>query len=86
MPTLDLSNFNIVVSLLGGWVSLFGLVSYLLKETFYLSEARESCPSEVTSIRALFCLATATTTYANHLLTLFSDLSLSRTYFWTTRS
>ncbi|KAJ2992086.1 hypothetical protein NUW58_g2289 [Xylaria curta] len=39
MPTLDLSNFNIVVSILGGWISLFGLVSYLLKENFYLSEA-----------------------------------------------
>lgn len=39
MPTLDISNFNIVVSILGGWISLFGLVSYLLKENFYLSEA-----------------------------------------------
>ncbi|GAW25183.1 putative sodium hydrogen exchanger family protein [Rosellinia necatrix] len=39
MPTLDISNFNIVVSVLGGWISLFGLVSYLLKENFYLSEA-----------------------------------------------
>ncbi|KAI1811874.1 Sodium/hydrogen exchanger family-domain-containing protein [Poronia punctata] len=39
MPTLDTSNFNIVVSVLGGWISLFGLVSYLLKENFYLSEA-----------------------------------------------
>jgi hypothetical protein len=42
MPTLDISNFNIVVSVLGGWISLFGLVSYLLKENFYLSEARTS--------------------------------------------
>ncbi|EFW98596.1 cation/H+ exchanger [Grosmannia clavigera kw1407] len=39
MPTLVLTNFNIVVSVLGGWVSLFGLVSYLCKENFYLSEA-----------------------------------------------
>ncbi|EPE08797.1 na h antiporter [Ophiostoma piceae UAMH 11346] len=39
MPTLALTDFNIVVSVLGGWVSLFGLVSYLCKETFYLSEA-----------------------------------------------
>ncbi|KAI1337256.1 Sodium/hydrogen exchanger family-domain-containing protein [Xylariaceae sp. FL0016] len=39
MPTLDISNFNIVISVLGGWISLFGLVSYLLKENFYLSEA-----------------------------------------------
>jgi hypothetical protein len=40
MPTLAITNFNIVVSVLGGWVSLFGLVSYLCKENFYLSEAR----------------------------------------------
>ncbi|KAJ2898763.1 Sodium/hydrogen exchanger family-domain-containing protein [Zalerion maritima] len=39
MPTLELSNFNIVVSLLGGYISLFGLVSYLLKENYYMSEA-----------------------------------------------
>lgn len=39
MPTLALSDFNIVIAVLGGWISLFGLVSYLLKENFYLSEA-----------------------------------------------
>ncbi|KAK3387685.1 Sodium/hydrogen exchanger family-domain-containing protein [Podospora didyma] len=39
MPTLAITNFNIVVSVLGGWISLFGLVSYLCKENFYLSEA-----------------------------------------------
>ncbi|KAI2784010.1 Sodium/hydrogen exchanger family-domain-containing protein [Daldinia loculata] len=39
MPTLAPTNFNIVVSVLGGWISVFGLVSYLLKENFYLSEA-----------------------------------------------
>lgn len=39
MPTLAVTNFNIVVSVVGGWVSLFGLVSYLCKENFYLSEA-----------------------------------------------
>ncbi|KAK3946159.1 Sodium/hydrogen exchanger family-domain-containing protein [Diplogelasinospora grovesii] len=39
MPTLAVTNFNIVVSVLGGWISLFGLVSYLCKENFYLSEA-----------------------------------------------
>lgn len=39
MPTLAVNNFNIVLSVLGGWVSLFGLVSYLCKENFYLSEA-----------------------------------------------
>ncbi|KAK3988139.1 Sodium/hydrogen exchanger family-domain-containing protein [Cladorrhinum sp. PSN332] len=39
MPTLAITNFNIVVSVLGGFISLFGLVSYLCKEDFYLSEA-----------------------------------------------
>ncbi|KAJ5807976.1 hypothetical protein N7474_009245 [Penicillium riverlandense] len=36
---LHLSNFNIIVAVLGGFVSLFGLVSYLIKENYYLSEA-----------------------------------------------
>jgi NhaP-type Na+/H+ or K+/H+ antiporter len=39
MPELAVNNFNIVLTVLGGWVSLFGLVSYLCKEKFYLSEA-----------------------------------------------
>ncbi|KAJ0125091.1 na(+) h(+) antiporter [Diaporthe amygdali] len=39
MPTLAVNNFNIGLSVLGGWVSLFGLVSFLCKEHFYLSEA-----------------------------------------------
>ncbi|KAL8875052.1 MAG: hypothetical protein Q9198_006538 [Flavoplaca austrocitrina] len=39
MPTLVTTNFNIVTAFLGGFISLFGLVSYLLKERFYLSEA-----------------------------------------------
>jgi sodium/hydrogen antiporter len=42
MPTLAITNFNIVCATLGGFVSLYGLVSYLLKERFYLSEACES--------------------------------------------
>ncbi|KAF2717934.1 hypothetical protein K431DRAFT_275771 [Polychaeton citri CBS 116435] len=36
---LDISNFNIVCAVLGGFISLFGLVSYLAKEKFYMSEA-----------------------------------------------
>ncbi|KAI0156388.1 Sodium/hydrogen exchanger family-domain-containing protein [Xylariaceae sp. FL1272] len=48
MPTLDITNFNIAVSVLGGWISLFGLVSYLLKENFYLSEALISLLAGVT--------------------------------------
>jgi NhaP-type Na+/H+ or K+/H+ antiporter len=39
MPTLAITNFNIVCSILGGFITLFGLVSYLFKEKFYLSEA-----------------------------------------------
>lgn len=41
MPTLEINNFNIIVSLLGGWIAAFGLVSYLSKENLYLSEARK---------------------------------------------
>ncbi|KAK2924197.1 Cation/H exchanger [Fusarium oxysporum f. sp. vasinfectum] len=37
---LQTTNFNIVVAFLGGFISIFGLVSYLLKENYYLSEAR----------------------------------------------
>jgi hypothetical protein len=39
MPILAVTNFNIVCSVLGGFITLFGLVSYLFKEKFYLSEA-----------------------------------------------
>ncbi|KAH7089699.1 Sodium/hydrogen exchanger family-domain-containing protein [Paraphoma chrysanthemicola] len=39
MPVLALSNFNIVCAILGGFITVFGLVSYLLKEKLYLSEA-----------------------------------------------
>lgn len=39
---LALTDFNVIVALLGGFISLFGLVSYLLKENYYLSEARKS--------------------------------------------
>ncbi|KOC14707.1 hypothetical protein AFLA70_786g000141, partial [Aspergillus flavus AF70] len=35
---LQISNFNIVVFLLGGFISLFGLKSYFVKENYYLSE------------------------------------------------
>ena len=42
MPTLAVTNFNVVCATLGGFISLFGLVSYLFKERFYLSEACKS--------------------------------------------
>lgn len=41
MPTLAVVNFNIVCATLGGFIAVFGLVSYLAKEKFYLSEACE---------------------------------------------
>lgn len=41
MPTLAVVNFNIVCATLGGFIAIFGLVSYLAKEGFYLSEARK---------------------------------------------
>jgi hypothetical protein len=31
-------NFNLVCCVVGGFVTLFGLVSYLLKEGFYVTE------------------------------------------------
>jgi hypothetical protein len=43
MPILALTNFNIVCATLGGFITVFGLVSYLFKEKLYLSEARTSC-------------------------------------------
>ena len=45
MPTLSLTGFNIVCATLGGFVTLFGLVSYLCKEKFYLSESCTPCLS-----------------------------------------
>lgn len=39
MPTLAATDFNITCWVLGGFITLFGLVSYLLKERIYLSEA-----------------------------------------------
>jgi hypothetical protein len=39
MPSLVLTDFNIITAVLGGFITVFGLVSYLFKERFYLSEA-----------------------------------------------
>lgn len=47
---LKLNNFNIVLALVGGFISIFGLVSYLLKEHYYLSEARELLSSAIASL------------------------------------
>jgi sodium/hydrogen antiporter len=39
MATLATTDFNVTCWVLGGFITLFGLVSYLLKERIYLSEA-----------------------------------------------
>lgn len=38
---LAVTNFNVVISVIGGWVVLVGVFSHLLSDAFYLSEARE---------------------------------------------
>ena len=48
MPTLAITNFNIVCATMGGFVSTFGLVSYLFKERYYLSEALISLLAGIT--------------------------------------
>lgn len=50
MPTLVITNFNIVCAVAGGFITLFGLVSYLLKERFYMSEARRCHLPEATKL------------------------------------
>ncbi|KAK9259458.1 Sodium/hydrogen exchanger family-domain-containing protein [Lipomyces tetrasporus] len=42
MPTIVLSNFNLVCTLLGGFIIVFGLVSHLVRERAYISEALPS--------------------------------------------
>ena len=42
MPNIVLTDFNIITAVLGGFITVFGLVSYLFKERFYLSEACKS--------------------------------------------
>ncbi|KAK1671599.1 Na/H antiporter [Colletotrichum godetiae] len=45
---LSITNFNVVISVLGGWLVLFGAFSYLIKENLYLSEALVSLLGGVT--------------------------------------
>ncbi|KAF2859018.1 hypothetical protein K470DRAFT_300541 [Piedraia hortae CBS 480.64] len=47
MPALTLTNLNIVCAVLGGFITIFGLISYLLKEHFYLSEALTSTLTDI---------------------------------------
>lgn len=39
-----ITNFNVVISVFGGWLVLVGLFSHLRSDAFYLSEAREPSP------------------------------------------
>lgn len=38
-PSLDISNFNVVLTVLGAFVSVFGLISYVVKERLYISDS-----------------------------------------------
>lgn len=49
---LQLSNFNVAVALLGGFMLLYGLVSFLVKERLYLSETRRPAAAAATRVRA----------------------------------
>ena len=42
MPTLDVSELNTTISILGAFILLFGLVSIKVKRAWYLGEARMS--------------------------------------------
>ncbi|KAI3401798.1 hypothetical protein diail_8176 [Diaporthe ilicicola] len=45
---LAVTNFNVVISVIGGWLVLVGLFSHLLSDSFYLSEALISLLGGVT--------------------------------------
>jgi hypothetical protein len=38
---LTVTNFNVVISVVGGWLVLVGVFSHLLSDALYLSEARK---------------------------------------------
>ena len=38
-PVVDTSNFNIVITVLGAFISVFGLISYVVKERLYISDS-----------------------------------------------
>lgn len=42
MPTLDVSDLNVTISILGAFIVLFGLFSIKIKRSWYLGEARAS--------------------------------------------
>ncbi|PQE12846.1 Na H antiporter protein [Rutstroemia sp. NJR-2017a BBW] len=65
MPTLEVNNFNIVCAVLGGFITLFGLVSYLFKEKFYLSEACMFTPTHFPTITTFPVFLLVHSAYAN---------------------
>jgi hypothetical protein len=44
MPTLGLSELNIVISVLGAFAILYGILSVKIKQVWYLGEARTKAP------------------------------------------
>ena len=70
MPTLLVSNFNIICATLGGWISIFGLVSYLFKERLFLSEAR-------TENHLLFLRCTVLRIHHRAVISLLAGVALS---------
>jgi hypothetical protein len=43
MPTLHLSDLNVVLAVLGAFMTLYGVISVKLKQQWYLGEARKLC-------------------------------------------
>jgi hypothetical protein len=43
MPTLHLSDLNVVLAVLGAFTTLYGVISVKLKQQWYLGEARKFC-------------------------------------------
>lgn len=41
MPTLNLSELNVVVAVLGAFAILYGIISVKIKQAWYLGEARK---------------------------------------------
>lgn len=44
MPNLDVSELNIVLSVLGAFILLYGIISVLIKSRWFLGEARKHSP------------------------------------------
>jgi hypothetical protein len=52
MVSLDLRDFNIICAALGVFVSGYGLVSYVVRERWYLSEACKMPPTRASVFAA----------------------------------